>query len=127
MPLNRASSLASGIGDNYERGTVGDFLKEKFHEGSTLSIVSAYFTIFAFEELKQSHSNIQAMSFLFGEPLFLKSIDPSKTDKKAFNIEDDSLKLQNRLEQKRVAKDCAAWLAEKAEIRYRISHQTAKN
>jgi plasmid stabilization system protein ParE len=29
-----------------ERGTVGDFVKEKIQSGSKLSIVSAYFTIY---------------------------------------------------------------------------------
>ena len=40
----------SGIRDNYKRGTVGNFLKEKIQSGSSLSIVSAYFTIYAFTE-----------------------------------------------------------------------------
>ena len=44
--------LPSGIRDNHHRGTVGDFLKEKIQAGSKLSIVSAYFTIYAFEKLK---------------------------------------------------------------------------
>ncbi len=44
--------LLSGIRDNYRRGSVGDFLKEKIKNGSEISIVSAYFTIYAFEALK---------------------------------------------------------------------------
>jgi hypothetical protein len=44
MTLN---SLQSGIRDNHRRGAVGDFLKEKIKKGSELSIVSAYFTIYA--------------------------------------------------------------------------------
>jgi hypothetical protein len=42
----------SGIRDNYTRGSVADFLSEKIKEGSELSIVSAYFTIYAYEALK---------------------------------------------------------------------------
>ena len=82
-----------------------------------LSIVSAYFTIYAFEALKEHLTEIEELRFLFGEPRFVKSLDPEKTDKKTFKIEDDGLQLQNRLEQKRVAKECAEWMGEKVQIR----------
>ncbi len=108
---------SSGIRDNYTRGTVGNFLKEKIQSGSTLSVVSAYFTIYAFEALKEQLTGIDSLRFLFGEPRFIKSLDPDKTDKKAFKIEDNGLQLANRLEQKRVAKECAEWIAKKAQIR----------
>ena len=107
----------SGIRDNYRRGTVGDFLKDKIHAGSSLSVVSAYFTIYAFEALKEQLKSIAGLRFLFGEPRFLKALDPEKTDKKTFKIEDDGLQLVNRLEQKRVARECAEWIAEKVQIR----------
>ncbi|MBI3249158.1 MAG: DEAD/DEAH box helicase family protein [Deltaproteobacteria bacterium] len=107
----------SGIRDNYRRGTVGNYLREKIQEGSSLSIVSAYFTIYAFEALKAQLNRIAGLRFLFGEPRFLKSLDPEKTDKKAFKIEDDGLQLANRLEQRRAAKECAEWIAEKVQIR----------
>ena len=47
-----SDNLPSGIRDNYERGSVGDFLKEKIQDGTKLSIVSAYFTIYAYDALK---------------------------------------------------------------------------
>lgn len=108
---------ASGIRDNHRRGSVGDFLKEKIQQGSKLSVVSAYFTIYAFEALKAQLTEIEELKFLFGEPRFVGSLDPDKTDKKSFKIEDDGLQLQNRLEQKRVARECADWIHSKVEIR----------
>jgi len=42
----------SGIWDNHHRGLVGDFLRGKILEGSDLSFVSAYFTIYAYAALK---------------------------------------------------------------------------
>jgi hypothetical protein len=87
----------SGIRDNYKRGSVGDFLREKITDGSALSIVSAYFTIYAFEAMKDNLEMIDHLRFLFGEPRFVKSLDPEKTDKKAYKIEDDGLHLSNRL------------------------------
>jgi hypothetical protein len=96
---------------------VGDFLQAKIQPGSTLSIVSAYFTIYAFEALKKQLKGIDSLRFLFGEPRFVKAFDPEKIDKKAFKIEDDGLLLVNRLEQKRVARECAAWINNKVQIR----------
>ncbi|HAZ31224.1 MAG TPA: ATP-dependent helicase, partial [Dehalococcoidia bacterium] len=109
--------MISGIRDNHQRGCVGDFLKSKIQEGSTLSIVSAYFTIYAFEALKGHLTGIEELKFLFGEPRFIQSLDPDKADKKAFKIEDHGLELANRLEQKRVAEECAHWIEDKVQIR----------
>lgn len=47
-----AAPSVSGIRDNYKRGLVADFLRNKIKDGSKLSVVSAYFTIYAFDALK---------------------------------------------------------------------------
>ncbi|MBE0591145.1 MAG: ATP-dependent helicase, partial [Gemmatimonadales bacterium] len=107
----------SGIRDNYSRGSVADFLREKIREGSALSVVSAYFTIYAYDALKEHLDEIERLKFLFGEPRFIRSLDPDKTDKKAFKLEDEGLQLANRLEQKRAARDCSQWIANKVDIR----------
>ena len=117
MMDNNLSIPMSGIRDNHHRGTVGEFLESKIQNGSSLSIVSAYFTIYAFDALKKSLSGIDELRFLFGEPRFVKSLDPEKIDKKAFKIEDEGLQLQNQLEQKRAAKECAEWIKKKVQIR----------
>ena len=113
------SNLKSSIRDNHKRGSVGDFLKSKIEEGSSLSIVSAYFTIHAFQALKDSLTEIKELRFLYGEPRFIKSIDSEKTDKKAFKIEGEAegLKFEDQLKQNWVAKECAAWIREKVQIR----------
>ena len=51
-----AASTNSGIRDNHRRGNVADFLKAKLKTGSRLSVVSAYFTIYAYEALKEPPS-----------------------------------------------------------------------
>ena len=106
-----------GIRDNHQRGSVADFLKDKISAGSSLSVVSAYFTIYAYEALQQQLEKIDGLRFLFGEPRFITSLDPDKTDKKAFKIEDEQLELANRLQQKQVARRCAQWISNKVEIR----------
>ncbi len=109
--------MQSAIKDNRSRGKVGDFLKECIKDDSTLSIVSAYFTIYAYEKLKDHLHKIDHLNFLFGEPRFVKNLDPDRTDKKAFKIEDEKLALGNRLQQKCLAKECSDWITDKVDIR----------
>ena len=116
MPEN-TTLFPSGIRDNRERGTVGEFLKSKSENGSSLSVVSAYFTIYAFEALKSSLYQIKDLRFLFGEPRFIQGLDPDKTEKKSFIINADGLQLKNQLQLKQVARECADWIAEKVEVR----------
>ena len=59
---------AHGIRDNHKRGRVSDFLIEKAIPGSALSVVSAYFTIYATEALADKFDHIESLRFLFGEP-----------------------------------------------------------
>ena len=116
MPEN-TSLFPSGIRDNRERGTVGEFLESQIENGSSLSVVSAYFTIYAFEAMKSSLLGIKDLRFLFGEPRFIKRLDPDRTEKKSFVIDSDGLHLRNQLQLKRVAIECAEWIEEKVEIR----------
>lgn len=99
------------------RGKVGNYLRDIIQSGSKLSFVSAYFTIYAYEAMREELESIDSLRFLFGEPRFINNLDPDRTDKKAFNIEDSALQLKNRLEQRRVAADCADWIRRKVEIR----------
>jgi len=117
MVLIQPTKPETGIRDNYKRGKVGEFLLENIQEGSELSIVSAYFTIYAYEALKNKLDAIDHLRFLFGEPRFIKALDPDKTDKKAYRIEDDGLHLKNRLEQRWLARECAEWIEQKVDIR----------
>ena len=109
----------SAIRDNHEHGTVGDFLKQAISTNSEISIVSAYFTIYAYQHLKNNLDDIKRLRFLFGEPKFIKSMDPDKINTRDFKIEDDQLVIpvESRLSQKTVAKECSEWIAAKTDIR----------
>ena len=107
----------SGLRDNHTRGTVADFLREKSLVGSQLSIVSAYFTIYAYDALQEELERIEHLDFLFGEPSFVNRLDPNKTEKKAFIIDADGLELSNKLQQKCVAKECADWIERKVDVK----------
>ncbi len=109
----------SAIKDNHKHGTVGEFLKDFITANSEVSIVSAYFTIYAYHKLKENFDGINKLNFLFGEPTFIKSLDPEKVNSRDFKIEDDKLviPLESRLTQKTMAKECSEWIKNKAEIR----------
>ena len=114
---NKNTSLKSGIRDNLLRETVHDFLQQEIKNGSALSIVSAYFTIYAYQKLQHSLDGIAELRFLFGDPDFVKRMDPNNTEKKAFDITDTGLALNRQLRQKPIARACAEWIKEKVEIR----------
>ena len=114
---NKNTPLKSGIRDNLLRETVHDFLQQEIKNGSALSIVSAYFTIYAYEKMQHALNKIEKLRFLFGDPDFVKRMDPNNTDQKAFDITDTGLELNQQLRQKPIAKACAQWIKEKVEIR----------
>ena len=109
----------SAIRDNHDHGTVGDFLTQAISTNSEVSIVSAYFTIYAYQQLQQNLDGIKHLRFLFGEPAFIQSLDPAKVHPKDFEIEDDTLTipLESRLTQRLVARECAEWIKTRTEIR----------
>ena len=107
----------SGLRDNHKRGNVAEFLMEKIRSGSNLSVVSAYFTIYAYDAMKEVLDSIEHMDFLFGEPTFVNRLDPNKTEKKSFIIDATGLELANRLQQKRTARECAEWIERKVDIK----------
>ena len=119
MSKTLTSINLSSIRDNRDRGSVGQFLKDNIKTDSDLSIVSAYFTIYAYNHLKDQLNNINELKFLFGEPTFIQNLDPSKTNKRDFKIEDDKLVIptESRLTQKSVARECSEWIEKKVQIK----------
>lgn len=113
------STNSSSIKDNHKHGSVGQFLIDNLKPQADLSVVSAYFTIYAYNQLKTQLDHINHLRFLFGEPTFIKSLDPAKTNKRDFKIEDDKLviPIQSRLTQKAIARDCSEWIRQKVSIK----------
>ncbi len=53
----------SGIRDYRHRDGVADFLKAKIRSGSRLYIISAYFTIFAYDAFRENLDAIEHLDF----------------------------------------------------------------
>lgn len=104
------------IRDNKDYGSVGEFLRDVVKEGSELSIVSAYFTIFAYYGLHEQLDSIKSMKFLFGEPTFITS---DTVDVRNYRIEDESIVInpEEKFGQKRIAAKCADWIRNKVEVK----------
>ena len=73
MPTPHATS---GIRDNHSRGSVGDFLREQLKPGADLDLVTAYFTVFAYDKLRTELNQLGKIRLLFGEAAFIKNLDP---------------------------------------------------
>ena len=107
----------NAIVDNMQR-RVGDFLRERIEVGSNLSIVSAYFTIYAYEALRDVLENAAGTRFLYGEPRGVGAMDPDENEVKSFRLnEDGGVDLKKVLVQKPLARACAAWIEKQVDVR----------
>lgn len=103
---------------------VVDELKEELKKGSKLSVISAYFTIYAYAELKKELSKIDNMRFIFTEPTFvhkdqelIREYYIVRNPEKKMSGNEFEIKLRNEMKQAAIAKECAQWLEKKAEIK----------
>ena len=109
--------------DNKKHRVV-DELKEELNKGSKLSVISAYFTIYAYAELKKELSKIENMRFIFTEPTFvhkdqelIREYYIEHNPEKKMSGNEFEIKLRNEMKQAAIAKECAQWLEKKAEIK----------
>lgn len=110
--------------DNRQFGKVGEELRDNIKNGSKISIISSYFTIFAYKELSKELRKIEKLKFLFTEPTFVKQdkkivreyfID--KTSEKRISGNEFEIKMRNELNQASIAKECADWIKDKVEVK----------
>ena len=59
--------------DNKTQGKVIDKLREDLKLGTKLSIISAYFTILVYQELRKELSKIDSLRLLFSMPTFVEN------------------------------------------------------
>ena len=105
------------IVDNMRR-RMGDVLADRLTAGAELAIVSAYFTIYAFEALREALEGAGRTRFLYGEPRGVGEVDPAGGQARTFRLTDDGgVDLARTLAQKPLARACAAWIEDRVEIR----------
>ncbi len=108
----------------------GDDLAATLKAGSKLQIAAASFSMYAYEALRESLTDIDELQFVFNSPTFVDGPKSGQTRKErreffipkaqrestlhgsAFEI-----KLKNELTQKAIARECADWIRRKATFR----------
>lgn len=105
------------IVDNIQR-RVGEFLRKHLTTDTNLSVISAYFTIYAYESLQNALENVAKTRFLYGEPRGIATIDSTIGEEKSFRLDEyGSIELRETLKQKPLARACAVWIEERVDIR----------
>lgn len=99
--------------------------------GSRISIASACFSIYAYQELKTQLEQCDELRFIFTSPTFVAEKTPKerrefyiprlKREKSLYGTEFE-VRLRNEMRQKAVAKECAEWIRTKARFRSNITH-----
>lgn len=109
--------------DNKKHRVV-DELRKELNSGSKLSVMSAYFTIYAYAELKKELSKIDKLRFIFTEPTFvhkdqelIREYYIERNPEKKMSGNEFEIKLRNEMKQASIAKECAEWLEKKAEVK----------
>ena len=109
---------------------LGDNLKQTIKPGAKLRIAASCFSIYAYEALKSELERIESLEFIFTSPTFVPNqvTDSVKKERREFHIPkagreksfygtEFEIQLKNKLTQKAIAKECAAWMRRKAVFR----------
>ena len=102
--------------------TLRDDLMQQIKAGSRLSIAASCFSIYAFQELKETLKDIKELRFIFASPTFTAEKTPKQ--QREFYIprldrertlygSEFEVKLRNELTQKAIARECAEWIRQK--------------
>ncbi len=107
-----------------------DDLTETMHRGDKVSIAAAYFSMYAYRELKKQLENVEEFRFIFTSPTFI--VEKAAKQRREFYIprlnREQSLygtefevRLRNEMTQKAIAKECADWIRRKAKFKSNVS------
>lgn len=118
--------------DNINERVIDD-LSSRLSARSCISIAAASFSIYAFEALKESLSEVKQLRFIFTSPTFIT--EKNKKEKREFYIPklcrernlygtEFEIRLRNQLSQKAIAKECAEWIRSKVQFKSNASQDS---
>jgi len=110
--------------------TLKDDLTVTITNNTKVAIAASYFSIYAFQELKDQLSRIEELRFIFTSPTFLH--EKAKKEKREFYIPrlqrekslygtEYEIKLRNELTQKAIARECAEWIRRKVTFKSNVT------
>ena len=104
-------------------------LEDAIKKGSKLSIISAYFSMYAYFSLRKSFNKIDNLRFIYAKPTFLKSHNKEAReyyiDNNTIFGNDYEIKLKNEMTQGSVSKECSKWIKDCVEIKSFKNHNEA--
>ena len=109
---------------------LGDELRLNIGRGSKLRIAASCFSIYAYEALKAELNKVDSVQFIFTTPTFVPGevTDKIRKERREFFIPKTAressvygtefeIQLRNKLNQKAIARECAAWVRKKAKFK----------
>lgn len=107
-----------------------DDLQSSLKQGSRLAMAAAFFSIYAFDALRETLEELEDFRFIFTEPTFTQ--EQVKKQQRKFYIprlnrelslygSQFEIKLKNVLEQRAIARECAEWIRQKATFKANMS------
>jgi hypothetical protein len=125
--------------DNKTR-LLGDDLRQEITPSSKIQIVASYFSIYAYQALRDVLKDVEEFDFIFSEPTFADGQVKGNTKKEAREfyipkqIRESALygtefeiKLRNQLTQRALARECAEWLKAKAHFKTNVSDSNLRH
>ena len=111
--MNRMEERIPKTLDNKQSGRVIDELREGICAGSRISLIAAGFSIYAYAALQEKLDTVASFRLLLSGV----SADGAKNAAQQLAGAKEEIGLRQRLDQAAIARDCAAWLREKADVR----------
>lgn len=119
---------------------LGDDLHKEVKQGAKLKMVASYFSIYAFEALKEELTGIEELQFIFPSPTFVKQgiKDNIKKETREYFIPkhlretsiygtEFEIRLRNQLTQKVIARECAEWIRQKVSFKSNVTNSAIPN
>lgn len=113
---------------------LGDDLKASLSKGGKVQIAASCFSIYAFEALRVELEKVKEVEFIFTNPSFVPGdvTDKFRRERREFHIPpveptsalygtEFEIQLRNKLNQRAVARECAAWIRSKATFKSNAS------
>jgi len=115
--------MKQAIIDNRSSEILGEVLKNNLERGGSLSLITAYFTVYAYQALKKELSSLGEVKILFSDPVFSEKQDrgPGIFQPTAILGDTGEYGLKNKLDLQRIAEECAQWVKAKTKIRSAVN------
>ena len=107
-----------------------DDLAETIKAGDKVSIAAAYFSMYAYRELKKQLEGIDEFRFIFTSPTFIREKEqkqrrefyiPRLSREQSLYGTEFEIKLRNEMTQKSIARECADWIRRKAKFKSNVT------